>query len=97
MRYTRTTPRIPAAYRAKHLSEPDGRKRGYTWNYQKARNVVMAEEPLCRDCHDQGVCTPAEEIHHPKKVKDRPDLVVDRENMVPLCCACHAVRTARGE
>ena len=58
---------------------------------------MLAANPLCADCTERGLVTPANEVHHLLKVRDRPDLKLDAENVRCLCESCHSTRTARGE
>lgn len=73
------------------------RKRGYDRDWERCREAFLTSEPLCADCLERGMVTPANEVHHVAKVKDRPDLRLDRENLRALCKTCHSRRTARGE
>ena len=57
----------------------------------------MRERPLCEDCLMTGMVTPATDLHHIAKVKDRPDLALDETNARMLCSECHDKRTAKGE
>ncbi len=56
---------------------------------------MLRERPLCQDC--LPIVTPATDVHHVMKIKDRPDLACDESNVLCLCDACHTKRTARGE
>jgi 5-methylcytosine-specific restriction protein A len=68
-------------------------QRGYGWPWQKARKVVLAEEPLCRICSKDGRVTVAEEVDH----IDGNSHNNERENLRPLCRLCHLRRTARDQ
>lgn len=70
-------------------------ERGYGKRWQRFRECYLRRNPLCLDCHPQ--CTPATEIHHKEKLRERPELQYEETNLVPLCKACHSKRTARGE
>jgi 5-methylcytosine-specific restriction protein A len=67
--------------------------RGYGWQWQKLRLVVMQQEPLCRFCKDRGLVRPAEEVDH----IDGNSHNNDRDNLRPLCRTCHLQRTARDQ
>jgi 5-methylcytosine-specific restriction protein A len=58
---------------------------------------VLADEPLCRFCAEQGRVTAARDVDHIVPIVQRPDLRLDRSNLRPLCQPCHASLTARGE
>lgn len=72
-------------------------ERGYGADWQRFRKQRQAEQPLCADCLEQGIVSPAVEFHHRNKIKHRPDLRLDEANVVGLCGPCHDKRTARGE
>lgn len=77
-------------------SDSDRNKR-YGRQWRKVRAAVLRARPLCVDCEAAGRVRPAAEGHHIIKAVDRPDLVLDPENVMPLCEECHDVRNARGE
>jgi hypothetical protein len=95
--------RRPASFRARAATRPAigsvARKplttteRGYGWAWQKLRKVVLADEPLCRFCYEQGRIVAAEEVDH----IDGDSFNNDRDNLRPLCRACHLQRTARDQ
>lgn len=68
-------------------------ERGYGWQWQKLRPLVLAEEPLCRFCREKGLIVAAEEIDH----IDGDSHNNDRGNLRPLCRACHLERTAKDQ
>ena len=70
-------------------------QRGYGWRHQQFRERVLRERPLCEDC--LPVVTPATDVHHVRKIKDRPDLACEDSNVMCLCSECHTKRTSRGE
>jgi 5-methylcytosine-specific restriction protein A len=69
--------------------------RGYDYQWQKFREMYLASNPLCMDC--LPIVTAATDIHHRKKLRDRPELKYEEENLMALCKACHDRRTAKGE
>lgn len=51
---------------------------------------------LCEDCWAKGIATPAEEVHHIKKltpanIKDE-SVTLNWDNLVALCHDCHTKR-----
>ena len=70
------------------------RKRGYTWQWEKARAAFLAEHPLCRRCGDAGVTTAATVVDHVTPHAGDTGLFWDRSNWQPLCRRCHDVKTA---
>lgn len=86
----RETPRVwvePADERGSAHS------RGYGVAWRRVREVVLQAEPLCRHCMERGMVTPAVEVDHIRPLRDGG--TNDRENLQPLCCACHDDKTAR--
>lgn len=63
---------------------------------------VRKEKPMCEIClknkklGKQDFVNPSEEVHHIKKVRDRPDLEFDRDNLMALCKKCHKKLTEQG-
>lgn len=78
-------------------TRPHAAARGYDYRWQQFRERYLAEHPLCKDCEERGIVTPATDIHHIKKLKDHPDLKYDERWLRALCKADHDRRTARGE
>jgi len=63
--------------------------RGYGKDWQRLRQRVLAEEPLCRLCHAEGRVTAATEVDHIEPLHLRPDLRLVRSNTRPICHPCH--------
>lgn len=68
-------------------------QRGYGWNWQQLRKVILAEEPLCRFCLERGETVAAQEVDH----IDGDSHNNDRANLRPLCRHCHLRRTAHDQ
>ena len=68
----------------------------YDRRWATVRLLYLRDNPLCVDCEAKGIFTAAEEVHHIKKAKLFPELRLEPSNLMSLCKACHAVRTARG-
>lgn len=71
------------------------------WN--KISKLVREEQPMCERClylakHNllKGVVNPSQEVHHRLKVRDRPDLALNRDNLMALCKSCHKYLTDKG-
>ncbi len=83
-----------AAARQEHdRTRGSARERGYDAVWHRMRNMVLAEEPLCRLCGREGRLAAAAEVDHIVPIVRRPDLRLDRGNLQPLCRACHARKT----
>lgn len=54
---------------------------------------MLAEEPLCRQCKDEGRITPAVEVDHITPL--RQGGTNDRSNLQPLCRRHHSQKTCR--
>lgn len=61
---------------------------GAAW--QKLRAQVLAEEPLCRDCLEQGRTEPSTDCDH---IDGNPGNN-ERSNLAGRCHACHSIKTA---
>lgn len=60
--------------------------------WRLTRSYFLANNAYCHDC--DGIAT---EVHHVIPVRQRPDLLLDLDNLMALCKACHARRSAAGE
>ena len=64
------------------------RQRGYDWQWQQTRQVVLAQEPVCRLCRDAL----ATMVDHIVPIRDGGDRLA-YENLQPLCNQCHVQKT----
>jgi len=74
-------------------ARPHRAARGYDRRWHRLRRQVLDEEPLCRFCSDRGEAVAAEEVDH----IDGDAWNRARDNLRPLCKACHSARTARDQ
>ena len=65
---------------------PNAGRRGYGWQWQQLRRAVLAAQPFCRSCGRL-----AQDVHH---VDGNPANMA-RENLAPVCHACHSRVTMR--
>lgn len=67
---------------------------GYDSDWQKARDLHLNGEPLCRHCDKRGYIVPATEVDHiiPFKGKDDPKRL-EPSNFQSLCHSCHVTKT----
>jgi 5-methylcytosine-specific restriction enzyme A len=65
--------------------------RGYGWRWQKLRDQVLREEPLCRACLGHGRTAAATDVDHVvPKARGGTDA---RSNLQGLCSPCHKAKT----
>lgn len=55
----------------------------------KLRRVKLALAPLCERCESRGLVVVADQVHHRRERRDRPDLALDLDNLESLCRPCH--------
>lgn len=78
--------------------DDDYRKLIHTERWLLLRRVVLSAYPLCQDCQDRGLITPATEVHHLSPVEeainyaDKVQRMYDRSNLRALCHDCHTRR-----
>ena len=75
------------------------RERGYGYDWQLFRKAIIEERPLCerQERKHPEVVRPSMEVHHKLKIRERPDLRLDPDNVEALCEQCHDEATAAGE
>lgn len=67
-------------------------ERGYDYQWQQVRLMVLRREPWCRRCKARGIWTIATLVDHIIPLPEGPRLLL--ENLQPLCDPCHKVKTA---
>lgn len=67
-------------------------ERGYDYQWQQTRLMVLRREPWCRRCMTRGIWTLATLVDHIVPLPQGPRLSV--ENLQPLCDVCHVAKTA---
>jgi 5-methylcytosine-specific restriction protein A len=67
-------------------------ERGYDSRWKRLSESIRKNNPLCHDCLENDMVTPATEVHHIIKIADAPQLKYERTNLVQLCTACHERR-----
>jgi 5-methylcytosine-specific restriction protein A len=72
-------------------NRPSRHKRGYDNDWLRLRVRVIAEQPLCARCLENGLCRPAEEVHHIVPIKVDPQLRLEISNLLPVCRRCHRI------
>ena len=66
-----------------------------TSRWQQIRQMVLLDDPLCRECAKQGKLVPAAVVDHIVPHKGDLDLFYDLNNLQPLCKRCHDIKTVR--
>jgi len=63
--------------------------------WRKLRQSIMSTYPLCVECASKGISRQATDLHHRipfltgKTDDERWQLLLDPDNVVPLCEPCH--------
>jgi len=84
---------IPRAWVEAQDERGSAHSRGYGVAWRRLREAVLDAEPLCRWCSQRGRVTPAQEVDHILPLRDGG--TNERDNLQPLCCACHDDKTVR--
>ena len=69
--------------------------RGYDRRWRKARDVYLADNPLCIDCLEQGRSVPATVVDHAIPHRGDDALFWDEGNWAARCKPHHDRKTAR--
>lgn len=90
-------PNKPPSHRPKKRTtkatdaRPSACARGYDARWRKLRLIVLNEEPLCRICRENGRVVAAHHVDHITPLVNGG--THDRDNLQPLCVACHNRKT----
>lgn len=75
----------------------------HTGRWLRLRRNILTAHPLCERCQEQGIITPATEVHHVRPVEEavgkaeRRQRMYDPHNLCALCHDCHVkVHTEMG-
>lgn len=89
----------PPIHRPTGFDYDAGRKDDPHWRFirsarwQRFRRWFLARHPLCAECERTGRATPATDVDHITRRRERPDLALDESNCQALCKPCHARKT----
>lgn len=88
-KYLKAMGKPPKAYRT--LKQRQGNRTLALNNaaWRRLRAQVLADEPLCRRCAEQGRLVPATDVDH----IDSDSGNNQRENLQSLCHSCHSIKT----
>ena len=69
-----------------------------SYRYQRWRRSQMIDANwMCAKCRANGVIELATQLHHIQPRHLRPDLIMDEDNVLPLCDACHEKEHTNGK
>lgn len=74
-------------------NRPSSAQRGYDTRWRSARELFLADEPLCRNCMLQNIIKGADVVDHIIPHRGDHDLFWDQTNWQPLCYSCHSIKT----
>lgn len=72
-------------------------QRGYGSDWARFARRYKQLHPLCESCLIDGKTSPAVDVHHIVKLKDRPELRLDENNVMSVCRACHKMLDNAGK
>jgi 5-methylcytosine-specific restriction protein A len=77
---------VPSKLKKPYRSDP----LYHTAVWQRVREAVLARDNyLCQRCLKRRRLQAADTVHHIKPLDQRPDLTLDKDNLISLCAACH--------
>lgn len=68
--------------------------RYHTTAWRALRESVLRDEPLCRECRDNGIIMVAQMVDHIHPVRLGGSFT-DIDNLQPLCNSCHAKKSGK--
>jgi 5-methylcytosine-specific restriction protein A len=68
-------------------------ERGYSYKWRKYREVFLIKHPVCVECLENGIVTPANVVDHIIPHKGNYRLFWDSTNHQALCKRCHDRKT----
>ena len=83
--------------RLKMSKDVNYRKMIGSMRWLRLRKEKLKLNPLCQDCLEQGIYTPAQEIHHitpcetARSVRQMEELMFNIGNLRSLCHDCHVL------
>ena len=63
--------------------------------WKKLRMMHLRRFPLCTQCLEQGINTPATDVDHIVPHNGNLSLMYDMDNLQSLCRPCHSRKTAK--
>lgn len=83
-----------AEWREQNARRPRGLRQFYDspeWRQLRAAHLELY--PECQDCSTAGRTTPAAQVDHVVRLRERPDLALEPSNLKSLCKSCHSSKT----
>ncbi len=69
-----------------------------TKTWQRIREQVLARDNyLCQRCLGNTMLTKADTVHHVRELEQHPELALEPDNLMSLCCDCHNAIHKRGK
>ena len=62
--------------------------------WRRVREIVLSENPYCKECKRNGKRTPATIVDHIKPIREGGE-IWDGDNLQGLCQSCHNKKTAK--
>ena len=76
------------------LKTREGRNLFYSSpEWRAIREIVLREEPFCRECLKNGIQELSTEVDHIVDISDDSSKFMDRNNLQGLCKSCHSKKT----
>lgn len=73
----------------------DGAHATYDHRWRRLSEQHRAKNPLCKNCWDNGITTPADDVDHIVPIYKAPGRKYDPTNLQSLCKKCHIEKTKR--
>jgi 5-methylcytosine-specific restriction enzyme A len=64
--------------------------------WQRLRLMKLRSSPLCEECHDMDMVTPANTVDHRVAISDGGNPFPTLDGLASYCASCHSAKTARG-
>ena len=84
----------PKGKRYKSHQSKEDNKVYHTRRWRRLRELVLQQEPLCRECKKRNVITPANVVNHIIRIADGGEAFA-LDNLQPLCTKCHNSKSGK--
>src|SRR5262249_29879158 len=86
----------PCPAHSRHGDRGSAASRGYDAAWKRLRRIILARDPLCKECVKRGVYEQSTDVDHIVRIADAPHRRLDLTNLQGLCHRCHSKKTAAG-